>query len=134
MALKKTNSNEPDVQVDESVTVDTPDSTSGVDTPVVDTPPVGVSDTNVSDNTTPPVEVDIPETKTSDVEVNTSNVGTPSVDVPTQKQNAGVKVRMRVDHRCTIAMVRYDLKADKTYVVPANVKRILNDAGLLAPL
>ena len=41
---------------------------------------------------------------------------------------------MRVDHKCCIAMERYDLVAGKTYVVPRNVKNILNKAGLLAPL
>lgn len=50
------------------------------------------------------------------------------------KPEGNVKIRMRVDHKCCIAMERYDLKAGKTYVVPENVKRILNNAGLLAPL
>ena len=50
------------------------------------------------------------------------------------RPNGSVKIRMRVDHKCCIAMERYDLKAGKTYTVPENVKRILNNAGLLAPL
>jgi len=130
VALKKTE-NKPDVQVDETpvtpdeTTVETTPDTSAETPPAVETP----------DPSTPPVEVEIPEEpKSSDVEVNPTDIGAPTVEVPTKKQNADVKVRMRCDHRCTIAMVRYDLKADKVYVVPANVKRILNDAGLLAPL
>lgn len=50
------------------------------------------------------------------------------------RPNGNVKIRMRVDHNCCIAMERYDLKAGKMYTVPENVKRILNNAGLLAPL
>lgn len=75
----------------------------------------------------PEVEVEEPKTDvevdTKSAEVNTSN-----------RPNGNVKIRMRVDHKCCIAMERYDLKAGKTYVVPENVKRILNNAGLLAPL
>ena len=51
-----------------------------------------------------------------------------------ERAEGKVKIRMRVDHKCCIAMERYDLKAGKTYTVPENVKRILNKAGLLAPL
>ena len=66
----------------------------------------------------------------------------PTVEVDTKsaeesnsaKINGKVKIRMRVDHKCCIAMERYDLKAGKTYTVPENVKGILNRAGLLAPL
>lgn len=50
------------------------------------------------------------------------------------RTEGNVKIKMRTDHRCTIAMERYDLKAGQTYVVPENVKKILNEAGLLAPL
>ena len=76
------------------------------------------------------VEVEIPETPVADVVVDTE-----SAKVNTgNKPNGNVKIRMRTDHKCCIAMERYDLKAGKTYVVPENVKRILNKAGLLAPL
>ena len=50
------------------------------------------------------------------------------------RTEGNVKIKMRTNHRCTIAMERYDLKAGQTYVVPENVKKILNEAGLLAPL
>ena len=45
-----------------------------------------------------------------------------------------VRIRMRIDHNCAIAGVRYELKQDKTYTVPQNVKSILNKAGYLIPL
>ena len=67
-------------------------------------------------------------------------VKTPEIDIDLEasknshRKEGNVKIRMRVDHRCTIAMEHYDLKAGNTYVVPENVKRILNNAGLLAPL
>lgn len=92
---------------------------------------------------------------TVEVEATKEVVETPEVEIPeevkveepkvvvdeevakvdkSKKPNGSVKIRMRVDHRCTIAMERYDLKQGQTYTVPENVKRILNDAGLLAPL
>ena len=86
------------------------------------------------------VEVEVPEVEIETPEV----VEEPKADVevdaksaevnPNSRPNGSVKIRMRVDHKCCIAMERYDLKAGKTYVVPENVKRILNKAGLLAPL
>lgn len=45
-----------------------------------------------------------------------------------------VRVRMREDHKCIIAMEKYDLKKGQCYNVPENVKRILSEHGLLAPL
>lgn len=70
-------------------------------------------------------------------DVNTDGIevdeGKADVDV-SNKPNGNVKIRMRVDHKCCIAMERYDLKANKTYTVPMNVKNILNKAGYLAPL
>lgn len=53
-------------------------------------------------------------------------------NIPTTEYN--VKIRMREDHYCCIGGERYDLKKGKLYTVPENVKRILNDAGFLAPL
>lgn len=75
-------------------------------------------------------EVKVEEPKEADVVVDKEVA---KVD-PANKPSGNVKIRMRVDHKCTIAMERYDLKAGKTYTVPENVKRILNNAGLLAPL
>lgn len=96
---------------------------------------VEVENTEVEVEETPAVEFEVPEkveveTPVNDVEVDTENT---EVD-NSSKPSGSVKIRMRVDHKCTIAMERYDLKAGKTYVVPENVKRILNNAGLLAPL
>ena len=51
-----------------------------------------------------------------------------------KKPEERVKIRLRVDHSCCIAMEYYDFKAGEVYRVPRNVKRILNRAGLLAPL
>lgn len=64
------------------------------------------------------------------VEVDTEAIDVEEDQIPNKK----VKIRMRVDHHCTIAMVRYDFKAGKCYDVPANVKLILDGAGLLSPL
>lgn len=71
-----------------------------------------------------------------------NNEHTPKVNVdvaPTgvdekKKPEERVKIRLRVDHNCCIAMEFYEFKANKVYTVPKNVKRILNRAGLLAPL
>lgn len=88
------------------------------------------------------VDVELDETVVEEIEVEVEEQ--PKVDVEVDEKIAEVKesdraegrvkIRMRVDHKCCIAMERYDLKAGKTYTVPENVKRILNNAGLLAPL
>ena len=75
--------------------------------------------------------VEIPETNgevtvDSDIKLEEENIP----DEPEKK----VKIRMRVDHNFTVAMVNYDLKKDKCYDVPKDVRRILSEAGLLAPL
>lgn len=91
------------------------------------------------DEKKPAVEVEEPKTEDT---VEEEKVETPTLKVDTSKAKVdekkepevNVKIRMRENHRCTIAMVRYDFKKGKLYTVPANVKRILNNAGLLAPL
>lgn len=83
--------------------------------------------TNEGEVETPVVEVDTPVA--DDVEVDTKA----EVNL-SNKPNGNAKIRMRVDHKCCIAMERYDLKAGKVYTVPVNVKNILNKAGFLAPL
>lgn len=85
------------------------------------------------------VEVAVPEVEIPEVEVEEPKkedviVDASVAEVKAVPKNDKVKIRMRVDHKCCIAMERYDLKAGKTYVVPENVKNILNKAGLLAPL
>lgn len=84
--------------------------------------------------------IETPEVEIPEVEVEEPKVEEPKIEVnekateAVRPTNGSVKIRMRVDHKCCIAMERYDLKAGKTYTVPENVKRILNNAGLLAPL
>ena len=88
------------------------------------------------DEKKPTVEVEKPKTEETENKVETTlEVDTSKAKVDEKKEpEANVKIRMREDHRCTIAMVRYDFKKGKLYTVPVNVKRILNNAGLLAPL
>lgn len=47
-----------------------------------------------------------------------------------------VKIRMKKDHKCNIGGQLYNLKEDKTYSVPPNVRRILEKSplDLLKPL
>ena len=104
---------ETNVEVSENVEVNT--ETDSVEEVQVEVPEVEVPENDTQDSTV--------EVETDKAQVNTSN-----------KPNGNVKIRMRVDHKCTIAMERYDLKAGKTYTVPLNVKRVLNKAGLLSPL
>ena len=83
-----------------------------------------------------PVTVEVPvETEDKSEDSNAVDVDVKKATVDnSNKPNGNVKIRMRVDHKCCIAMERYDLKAGKTYTVPENVKEILNKAGLLSPL
>lgn len=122
MAVKKANKKDevnvtPEVEVEETAVeaTETQSVETEVETPV--------------EETTPEVEVETPVEDTP-LEVDTSVADVDASNKPTEK----VKIRMRVDHKCVIAMERYDLKAEKTYVVPKNVKNILNKAGYLAPL
>ena len=122
MAVKKTNKEQKPVEVVEVQ-----------ETPVVDTEPVEEEvsvEIPVEEET--PVEVETPEVEVEEPEVKV-DVEKAEVNV-SNKPSGNVKIRMRTDHKCCIAMERYDLKAGKTYVVPVNVKNILNRAGLLAPL
>lgn len=125
MAVKKANKKDevnvtPEVEVEETAVeaTETQSVETEVETPVEDV-----------EETTPEVEVETPVEDTP-LEVDTSVADVDTSNQPAEK----VKIRMRVDHTCTIAMERYDLKAGKTYVVPKNVKNILNKAGYLAPL
>ena len=132
MAVKKVTKEDVEVNVVEQATNDVEVST--VDTNEVDT----TVDTEVEEDK----EDEVEEPEVPEVEIPEVKVEEPQVDVNIEsaevkdcnRPNSGVKIRMRVDHSCTIAMERYDLKAGKTYIVPANVKRILNNAGLLSPL
>lgn len=81
------------------------------------------------------VEVDVPAdtVEENDVQVDTEAFKVDEVNIPEEKEKK-VKIRLRVDHHCCIAMERYYFKAGECYNVPANVKSILGKAGLLAPL
>ena len=90
-------------------------------------------------------EVNAVEVVAEDIQENTEDVKNDSIEVVEEyfdvdeeqipeEKNKNVRIRMRVDHRCTIAMERYDLKKGQCYNVPENVRNILNNAGLLAPL
>lgn len=111
---------ETNVEVSENVEVNTETETDSVEEVQVEVPEVEVPEIEVPENDTQDSTIEV---ETEKAQVNTSN-----------KPNGNVKIRMRVDHKCTIAMERYDLKAGKTYTVPLNVKRVLNKAGLLSPL
>lgn len=87
------------------------------------------------------------EENVTDVQVDTTspmeqlkNETAPKITVSTEKVDTrrkpteNVKIRLRVDHSCNIAMEQYDFKAGKVYTVPKNVKKILNRAGLLSPV
>ena len=132
MAVKKVNSKaeqKKDVVVETEVPVEV-----GVEIPEAQNEDTGVEITESEVKETPEVEIPEVETKapsdTNGVEVDTSNAEVDLANKPSGK----VKIRMRCDHKCCIAMERYDLKEGKTYIVPANVKNILNKAGYLAPL
>lgn len=79
-----------------------------------------------------PVEV-VPEAVEVPKQEVTVDAGSVNVDT-SKKPDGKVKIRMRVDHRCTVGKEMYDLKAGKTYTVPNSVKLRLNKAGLLLPL
>lgn len=132
MAVKKANKATEDVKVETPVEVPVEETATDVEveTPVVETEVEEAVETDVETPVVevPEVEVEEPKAEESKVEVDQAEVSTGN------KPNGNVKIRMRVDHKCCIAMERYDLKAGKTYVVPENVKRILNKASLLAPL
>ena len=80
-----------------------------------------------------PVVAEVEEEVTEEPSEEPAEEVVETVDIPEEPEKK-VKIRMRVDHNCTIAMENYDLKQGKTYDVPKDVKRILEEAGLLAPL
>lgn len=111
---KKSNTVEPTVEVVEEQNVEV-------------TEPVQVNPEVVEEK----VEVETPAT--DKVEIDTESLNVDESKIP-EMDDKNVRIRMRTDHHCVIAMQRYDLKAGQCYNVPTNVKDILNRAGLLAPL
>mgnify|MGYP000877559803 CR=1 FL=1 len=81
------------------------------------------------------IEVNIPveEEKTGVKEEPVVEIDEDSIET-VDKPESMVKIRMRESHKCCIALERYDLEKDKVYIVPSNVRDILNGAGLLSPL
>ena len=77
---------------------------------------------------TAPPEITIAPTDIEDNEV--------KVEVPEAKEipDKNVKIKLRVNHKCHIGADSYNFIAGKIYTVPQNVKRILQDAGLLSAL
>ena len=104
-----------------------------VEVPVTDNTEDAVIEETVDTDEIEEVEEDL-TVEVPEVEEPTTDVVVETENIRTNKPSGNVKIRMRADHKCCIAMERYDLKAGKTYTVPENVKRILNNAGLLAPL
>lgn len=90
-------------------------------------------------HTAPKVEVDVtpPSQQLASDEENAPkvNVSVSAESVDTSKlPKQSVKIRLRTDHSCTIGSESYDFKRGKVYIVPKNVKKVLNRAGLLSPL
>ena len=54
-----------------------------------------------------------------------------SSEVTIQSSVKNVKVKVKKDHSCCVGGVWYNLEAGKEINVPANVKQILANAGLL---
>ena len=77
--------------------------------------------------------VDAVET-VGDVEVKEEIEVDPEATSKSVRKPGNVRIKMRENHKCTIATVRYDFKKGECYHVPENVKRILDEHGLLAPL
>ena len=77
---------------------------------------------------TAPPEITVAPTDSEDNEV--------KVEVPETKEipDKNVKIKLRVNHKCHIGADSYNFIAGKIYTVPQNVKRILQDAGLLSAL
>ena len=77
---------------------------------------------------TAPPEITVAPTDIEDNEV--------KVEVPEAKEipDKNVKIKLRVNHKCHIGADNYNFIAGKIYTVPQNVKRILQDAGLLSAL
>nr|DAT59004.1 MAG TPA: hypothetical protein [Caudoviricetes sp.] len=79
------------------------------------------------------IEVNIPVEEEEVKEEPVVEIDEDSIEA-VEKPESMVKIRMRENHRCCIALERYDLEKDKVYIVPSNVRDILNGAGLLSPL
>lgn len=155
MALKKSDTKTPEtapenegVQIDPTALTPAEGETTETTPPADETPAapaVSAEDEPESTETavpdedpapTPEVQIPDPESEppaSEGVHIDTASL-TPDVGNIPQPKEQNVRVRLRVNHRCCIAMERYDFKAGQTYVVPPNVKRILSERGLLSAL
>lgn len=92
-------------------------------------------DVEVTVETTEKVEEKAPDATANEVTTPIVEISEPDLEIEPQKTSQKiVKIRMRQDHRCTIAGELYNLKEGCCYNVPMSVKLILNKAGVLAPL
>ena len=84
------------------------------------------------------VETEVVETTEPEVEVAEDNteieVDTKIADVKNAPTEKNVRVKLKKDFSFNFGSERYEFKEGQCYNVPANVKEILNRAGLLAPL
>ena len=92
----------------------------------------------VEDVVTPEVEDVVTKEPTEDVVMVSDeekkaeeNSSADSSEVTVQSSVKNVKVKVKKDHSCCIGGVWYNLEAGKEINVPANVKQILANAGLL---
>lgn len=79
------------------------------------------------------VEVEVDETVTVDEEPQ-REVSVVETETTSSKKDKSCRIKMRCDHSCFIGGEWYYLKEGSCYNVDENVKRILGNAGLLAPL
>lgn len=98
---------------------------------VVETPNVEIDTEAVEEVVEEVIET---EEKTSDFEVEVVPEVVEEAKPATTSSNGNVRIRMAKKHVCFIGGTRYFLEAGQCYNVPANVKDILNRAGLLSPL
>lgn len=120
----------PEVEIDKAVVGET-ETTAPEETAGVEELNEELGEGEQTEDTTAPEESkpeEAPAEKKPEVQVDTTTINEKN------KPMENVKIRMAKDHSCVIAMERYDLKAGKTYVVPRNVRNILNKNGLLKPL
>lgn len=99
--------------------------------------PVVESEENLYDMEVPNVQVDTSVAEPPIPTDITPEEKEDKKDLPDRVVNVSsdnTRVKLKVNHKCTIAKVKYYFEKDKVYNVPANVKRILNEAGLLQPL
>ena len=102
-----------------------------VDTEVVEEVKEEVVEEEVKEE--PVVTIDVEAVTQKEEEDSKVVIGDTKVDTSTLPERT-VRIRLRVNHRCTIGGEFYDLKEGQCYNVPISVKKRLNKAGILSPL